>query len=345
MQKDKPRSKKKLALAVTAVLMAAILLSATYAWLSVKDEVTNKLETINVTDGSVIIEETFTPPTDWQPGQKITKEVAVSNIGDLPVLVRVHFEEAMKLLGARNGYTTPTDAAMDTPQYINMDYYLGNNEYKTPSAQSLTLVDENGAPYTLPSKVNLLVKKVTESTSNRDSYSFVLYYEISTGKYQKMSADFAVSGSKVTIDTTTMKYYGFPVGTTATAKWPTDKPTVIIRPVTDTGDKIVLEYSGDLVTGAITDNKWFYNEDDGYFYYMKVLEPKQVSPNLLTSLSLKPDAGDSYLGMKFELTVKMEAVQVLEEAVKGSGNGGWGLSSGAVYTKLADMITKYNTTP
>ncbi|MFV0400378.1 MAG: BsaA family SipW-dependent biofilm matrix protein [Oscillospiraceae bacterium] len=341
MQKDKPRSKKKLALAVTAVLMAAILLSATYAWLSAKDEVTNRLETINVTDGSVIIEETFTPPTDWKPGQKITKEVAVSNVGDLPVFVRVHFEEAMQVLGERKMNANSTDPTVEIPQYMNIDAYTKSGSGYGNLPAGMSLVDGNGDPYSFPSDVKLLVKTATEA--GRTSYSFVLYRELSGGKYQKMSATFAVNEKKVAV--TDVMYCGFAKPTEVKKDWSlaSDKPAAnkIGHPVTDTDEKIDLTYSADLATPAAK-SKWYYNEADGYFYYLEVLAPKTISPDLLKSLSLKADADEKYIGMIFNLTVKMDAIQMLDEALKDAT--GWNLSpSGDVYPILKNIIDTYTT--
>lgn len=43
--------------------------------------------------------EKFTPKKDWQPGDKVTKEVAAKNTGDYPLFVRVKFNESW----TRNG--------------------------------------------------------------------------------------------------------------------------------------------------------------------------------------------------------------------------------------------------
>ena len=81
------------------------------------------------------------------------------------------------------------------------------------------------------------------------------------------------------------------------------------------------------VSTTITAGKWFYNVNDGFFYYIGIVEPGQSTPLLLDSISLKPDAQSDYSHMAFDLTVFMDAIQATKEAVTSTVGGGWGVNT------------------
>jgi len=79
---------------------------------------------------------------------------------------------------------------------------------------------------------------------------------------------------------------------------------------------IQLHY-GDLtddLTGGGT-GKWFFNEDDGWFYYLGMLEAGTSTSNLLKSVSLDEDAKKEYSDLLFDLIVKMLAIQNTGDAI------------------------------
>jgi len=105
--KSNKKSKKK-ALAVASSLGLVALLSGTFAWLTVQDQRVNRLESLAVSDGSVSINEEFTP-TPIQPGAEAQKDISVTNSGNAPVFVRASFEEVLKSLksqGIESGSAT-----------------------------------------------------------------------------------------------------------------------------------------------------------------------------------------------------------------------------------------------
>lgn len=331
---------KKLLLSVCVALALVVVLSGTFAWFTAKDSVTNHFETSLITDGSVEIVEVFTPPTEWVPGQTVTKQVAVANTGSGDVLVRVSFEEVMKLLQIpSNGYNTPATGDQ-VAQYFNADAYL-----------AAPWTDTTGLTVTGASGLNIRMQKVTAADGGV-AYSFVALYQIPSGddagKYQRVTADFDLDGTNLTVSN--VKYWAFPGTTTATAAWakfadpktsavPTIRPTADIDyPITDPNKKITLDYTdaASVKGAAPTDGKWWYNSADGFFYYIGKLSSGEISANLLDSLTLDPSATSEYAGMSFDLIVNMEAIQNTQAAI--SASTGWNLAGN---TALINALSPY----
>lgn len=88
--------KRRRVLGASCILAALIIASSSFAWFTSKDEVTNRLTA--TADYGVSIAEDFTPPANWIPGQKIDKNVAVVNTGNVDAFVRTWLEGEMNLL-------------------------------------------------------------------------------------------------------------------------------------------------------------------------------------------------------------------------------------------------------
>ena len=71
-----------------------VAVGGTFAWFSTTDQVENVFD---MDDFDVSITEAFDPETPMNPGSTITKQVGVTNYGDVPVYVRVKFEEKLVL--------------------------------------------------------------------------------------------------------------------------------------------------------------------------------------------------------------------------------------------------------
>jgi len=77
--------------------------------------------------------------------------------------------------------------------------------------------------------------------------------------------------------------------------------------------------------------KWWYNPADGWFYYIGVIAPAQSTAQLLDAVKLTGAAGNAYSNLTFDLIVKMQAIQALEDAIDGLG---W---PGALKTAIAGL--------
>ena len=56
---------------------------------------------------------------------------------------------------------------------------------------------------------------------------------------------------------------------------------------------------------------WYY--EGGYFYYSEVLQPEEVTPNLLDSISLSEEYANQYKGALYKLVPEMEAHDLTRE--------------------------------
>ncbi|MDR0356817.1 MAG: BsaA family SipW-dependent biofilm matrix protein [Clostridiales Family XIII bacterium] len=340
--------KKTLSIGVASALAIVMVISATFAWFTAKDSVTNHLETSRITDGSAGIVEIFTPPKDWVPGQTITKEISVANNGSGDIFARISFEEVMKsvsgaAVGSPKSVDDPSNAGK-IPQLFNADSYL-RGEWKTPSAAGLSAV--NG----LPDGVEVRVLKKEEGS--RTSYSFVALYKIKSDNgfkdsYQRVTADFDADKGVLTVSNVTFWDFGAMIETKAlwadfnpsqTGGTFTAPPAVsaINTPITDKGGKIKLNYSDEAVKNANPQKgKWWYSSADGYFYYIGKIEAGSITNPLLDSLSLDPSAGSAYSNMKFDLIANMEAIQNTEAALVAVD--GWNIGS---QTKLLNALKEF----
>lgn len=88
--KKRKSSREKRVLVASLVVASVIVAGSTFAWFTSRDEVTNRL-TATVGYG-VSVTENFTPPTDWLPGQEVSKDVFAVNTGNIPAFVKMQLE-------------------------------------------------------------------------------------------------------------------------------------------------------------------------------------------------------------------------------------------------------------
>lgn len=331
--------KRSLVIGVSIVLSLVIVLAATFAWITSKDSVLNRFKSHSITDGSVKIQEIFSPPEDWKPGQKITKLVSAVNEGDGPVLVRVSFEEIMNLL-KNGGVATQYDAVQTekTPLLLNAAAYSAT-DWKNASEVFTTITGVSD------SKIIIRTKSADDNSTIPAGkvHTFAIYYDNDDGTYTRMSAKFQPSGD--TLAVSEVKYYYYEGYDQTKAAWSTSNeetgvtptpPTLqnINYPVTDPGKKISLQYTAALKT-TMEENNWWYHAADGFFYYIGKLEAGATSAALLESLTLALDAGPAYTSLQFDLYVKLEAIQNTRAALTSTEAGGWGLTNTELVTALS----------
>ncbi len=86
---------------------------------------------------------------------------------------------------------------------------------------------------------------------------------------------------------------------------------------------------------------WYYNEEDGYFYFKGVLAPNEVTPSLLDSFVVEGSTTDSsYAGKTADIVVSMEIIQA-----GGDGISYWGMTPEELniecnYSSGSDKVSK-----
>jgi hypothetical protein len=198
-------------------------------------------------------------------------------------------------------------------------------------------------------------------------YEFVLWYTIPSGagghvgEAQKVTANLYVdmvetpAGSGNFVPTVQIagapKFYYYPPRVTSRAAWAalmdqqlfsyTINP--IVHPLAADAEHSTLDadikfiFDDLVVPPALPQaNKWYYNPDDGYFYYIGKLTPagtpNALSPMLLKSVTLDAAADNSHADMEYSLLVNSEAIQNYETAM--TSPNGWNMLLSDPHTSL-----------
>jgi len=326
-------------LAVVFVYTALTVASTTFSWVTSRDSVINPIEA----DGhfSVSIEEDFISLSEWEPGEKATKEVFAMNNGTHNAIVRMSFEEVMRVL---NGIAAPKAVPVGdsvVPELIDMSSYEGSGWVMANTVYSAVNLPAGAS-------ANLIVK--AQPTGTPDVYRYIAYYKISETMAQRVTAQFTPSGT-TTLNVTNIEYWGFDGYDEYSAAWgkinksgaagvAPPSAADIEKLLTDDKEAIIINYANVITVLDANPlnnaNKWFYNEDDGWFYYIGILKPAEKSELLIESLQLLSDTPSEYSGLELKLIVNLEAQQntalLLTDA--------WGLvSGGALYNAIAEYCS------
>lgn len=236
--KNKKKNEKK-ALIGSLSLAAIVVAGATFAWFTSQDQVTNRLSAKAEYD--VSITESFTPPSDWTPGQKINKDVNAVNTGNVDSLVKLTFGHSFTVTGKGDSITVSAAAAEDLAgkKAVEIDeakakaiqaggYIVYNKNTVAPGTQeeSTTLYTDDGL-YIFRREIK---KEVNGNKLVTTTYNFDGYY-VKGGKYYRVDiADDAVTmnnttgevtavdTAKVTIPTVGDKYV-YTYGTDSSVTW------------------------------------------------------------------------------------------------------------------------------
>ncbi|MBM7689387.1 hypothetical protein BCR24_10620 [Enterococcus ureilyticus] len=197
----KKNKKKKLAAATGLALVA--FLAGTFAWINSQDQKINRVDAAAIKDDSVTVEENW-KPKDIIPGTEATKEVAIKNTGNVPVFVRVSYEEVLKHLAEKGAVTnrdtgwkasaTPKPLEDDIPVEYDGDKYVKQaNDYTDVTSK---VKDAGGAAIPEGVKVYAKGSVTTNPVTNADvtTFTYSAFYEYAPGKYQAMETNVSVAG-------------------------------------------------------------------------------------------------------------------------------------------------------
>lgn len=317
------KNKTKIGLGAAALSMVMVA-AGTFAWFSTTDKVENVFGMDNF---DVSITEDFdTPDVPLTPGADITKQVGVTNGGNMDVLVRVKLEEALSLLQQDKGDDNDVDKLKvvyeETKQEGDEQYVpvLISDEmiqaYKgTGSDGDYKVFEASG--YDNLSEITVLRK--TTKTGDNTVYSYLAYVTAT-----KQVVEVTPEGDNAeTPDSFTVKYaYNEKKAANDSDETPYTLEGVHGETDHDTAfneyyggdfhtDAVVLNFDENVsVDGTLTESTTWFLADDGYFYYTKPLKGESISDPLLESVSIKEKAGNALKGATYTITPVMEAVQV-----------------------------------
>ncbi len=332
------KNKKKIAFGAGA--LAIVLVAAgTFAWFSTTDKTSPNI--FGMDNFDVTITEAFDKdnPIPLVPGTDVTKEVGVTNSGNVPVVVRVKLDEALELLEQDSTVAgvdrlkleySDRNAATDTqiPVLISdamiTAYKGGNGGYK----------DFTTTSYGNLTGITVLRKETKGSGQANTVYSYLAYVTeespLDSGNHHLVQV--TPSGGTATAPGSFTVKYAYNV------KKQAEDGTYIVnaihgKPGEDEKldnyydgtkqkkfheDAVVLNFAENVdTTGTVSAGtvKWVLM-NDGYFYYTEALNGESISAPLLKSVSIKNTAGNSLKGATYTITPAMEAVQMNWDAAK-----------------------------
>lgn len=329
MKNDKRNEKR--ALIVSLSLAAIAVGGATFAWFTSQDQVTNRLSAEAEYD--VSITESFTPPSNWTPGQDIEKKVKAVNTGNMDSLVRLTFGHSFTVTGKGTAIAVSAAATEDLAGKNAVDitsdkakatqaggYLVYNKDavVSTPQAASADPYTDNGL-YLFRREI----EKTTDSTNKLTTtkYEFDGYYRKGTAYYRVDIADDAITmntetgaitnvdTSKITIPTVGDAYVYDMKDENSRVTW------TFVKKLDETGATatgfadaagIRVTYAGADATSTDDDivvyvafnaeakTNYTYDATDGYFYYNYVLPASQETKSpLIDSVTLGVETKES----------------------------------------------------
>ncbi len=131
------RRKNKKKIAVLSSIGVLTVIGSTLAYFTTSDEIINNFKSGKY---QTTINESFTSPEAWAPGDTIQKNVKVTNTGDVPIAVRASYTE--KWIDSNGNEMSLNDTNGNTAAIINFNsgwvkdsdgyYYYGSKGNKTP---------------------------------------------------------------------------------------------------------------------------------------------------------------------------------------------------------------------
>lgn len=305
---QKLRKNKKFVLGASIILTAVMILSATYAWFTANDSVDNEFKTGGIPTDSVKIWEIFEKPDEWKPGEEIQKDVGVTNLGKEAIFVRASFEETIKKLKSdgtnlniidATSKKDPSDDKFIPVPVTNME---GKADWKLAKDAGYTIKD-------LDASDKLYVRTLKEGDKEK------IFYSAISSQGGAIKADFKLKDKEIQAENVAYRYYE--KDAIVTKDWiKTEFVKAGATNVAATDPLIKLAYhDNNMIATPESGEKWFYNEKDGWFYYMTPLQGGEISKFFLNSVTLDSTANNSYQYLDFKLTVKTEGIQGTGDAL------------------------------
>ena len=322
------RKNKKFVMGASIALAFIMVLSATFAWFTAQDSVENKFKTGGIPTDSVKVWEIFKEPEEWKPGQKVQKDVGVANLGKEPVFVRASFKEVIEKLTAdgKQLAINYSDTLINDAKSIVVPV---NDMSKNPDWK---LADAAGYTVTgLAADDKLYVREV-ESNGVKE-----IFYSVISSQNGAIKADFKLEDKAITA--TNVKYQYYTKADAVLGNW-TEAPFVAKDKVETSKVEPLIDlayHAGNMATTPET-GKWFYNEADGWFYFVDAVKGGAITPFFLGSVTLNDKADNTFQYLDYKLTVMTEGIQGSKEALSA-----WGIteaSNKVLYDAMTANLTK-----
>jgi len=356
---------RKLLVAMAIVLATVVAASATFAWVTSRNTLANEFRNEGFANGDGLVVYEEEDEFVFEIGMTTPKTVSIVNTGSAPMLARVTFEEMIKLLAAnaQGDFITRYDSSNITThgtaglEYIRVPFNNDSLAGWTQIAGTGT-ASENAIAITPAPAAGVRVYQLTGRNMFRASI------EIDDSFYAvDFSGTFTADRDAISGATYRFQFYSVPQVATYNswnlkhnyAPWSTvtwinngDGVTPATRlNSTVNAAEVQLRYMEANFSTTPTLNHWFYNADDGYFYFIGVLGGGESTPVMLTGVHLNANANQgAWQKHEYTLVVAVEGLQANSEALidtEATGNAaGWQLAPGALLDALNAAIDAFN---
>lgn len=343
----KRKLSKKTQAAVALGAAAVVAVGGTFAWFSTTDQVENVFD---MDDFDVSITEAFDPETPMNPGSTITKQVGVTNYGDVPVYVRVKFEESLTL----NNYVFKDETSNRLLVYAASPDESSNFEYQNGAAYTLIsgtpmkavynpkVIEEavleeqgwrnEGSGQGVPASI--MIYSRTIQTNDGNAVTQYLAFDTSE-EHKNQIVDISVTKNENGDITAYNPRYAFHILESTETK---NAVHAMKGEQNATADNYIHQLDQDidtyieLIFADGWEDEWTLDtaptNNEGYYYYNHVLGAgATTTKNLLDGVKFAQEMPNEYLDATYTITPIMEAVQANEEAV----NATWDRVNGNTY--------------
>ena len=345
----KRKLSKKTQAAVALGAAAVVAVGGTFAWFSTTDQVENVFD---MDDFDVSITEAFDPETPMNPGSTITKQVGVTNYGDVPVYVRVKFEEKLVLknwvfkentdnrLLAYGDKKTPTDAeeaeeflktkdnfeTQDGSKYSSTFYKAVVAVYDQNVINTITAAGSGWEEFTAGASLEAGFENVEVYRKNATAAGgneVFQYFAYDTTDKQIVEIEAEKDGEGQTTGYTARYAYHVLEAKDktqeATHEENADEPEDNEIHYNGSGTKYIALNFANKGLNEYDQTNWKLDDgvasNEGWYYYNHILDPGASTDNLLESVTFAEEMPNDYIGATYTITPVMEAVQATPEAV------------------------------
>lgn len=341
-KKTKRSAREKRVLIGSMALAAVIGAGSTFAWFTSQDEVTNRLSAR--ADYGVSITETFTPPSDWVPGQVVNKDVYTVNTGNVAAFVKAEVKNSLNIKKEASATAAPS---ADSTNYVELNndkvisLQAGAVIAYSPVADEIgnSTVDIAGGDKNFtPTETGIYIfrREITPASgTTAATYEYAGYYFVkgataAENKFFKIEIS-GFNGDFIDPATGVVKKDEASLAAAATAlgtsvKYKTFTESVVTPEIKldSTNNRLVATYAGgegtddDVVIyinlanigDGTAANKW--QADETNFYYTSILAPGNTSAMLIDSVELSEDTKNgAYMNFDYDLTIAMNSAQAV----------------------------------
>lgn len=317
MEKKKMFTRKRVTGSLTGLLIVALLLGGTFAFVDFDQHKTNFAK--GGENVSATLNDSYKPSTDWKAGQKLDKKISVTNTAESgdPIFVRVQFKEyfemsKLKLVTDGTGkgllFATYASGAKKGAFMTWTDAQAGGYDY---AKHTVTFADGSTKDFAL-----------TQNAEQRNGIYGKQMYISSNPKIfgNAVKANYPAQPHETQSDTNLECQYPAHIWDTCGIQ-AADGDEIHNYISWNLGDEVITMNTW-LNTGKPIGDFWVLDTTDGWAYWANGIQPGKHTANIMESIKLDKMPGSNF---EYYIHVDMQATtvdQLGELKTKGATTGG-----------------------